>query len=188
MEAAAEALHELSPHSVVLFRDNLLDRFVCHVRDCFGSHPNSESYAVFPNGSVANLCFKRRRTPDVHTMAHIGVNELRRYFQKEARAQSRMVDNAIRIMGQRHIESVSTESLMGFETERLPEALQTSIDAWMTVLRSWGICGNRTTIRGVLLPNWGQRPPSPHEHTIFNAEEVRRSLTPQEQRAWWRAE
>ena len=55
-----EALKGLGTRAILFWRSNVLDRYICTVRDCFRS--SDKEYPVTVDGKRTKLCFKRRRS------------------------------------------------------------------------------------------------------------------------------
>lgn len=130
-----QELRRLRAFTVWMERENVLDRMVCEVRDCF--YPTSFSFAVFPNGSRADLCFSRRRNASVKTMATLYtpslVASLRRKLQsnRDELARVRRTWPAV--------ARVSYERLAAFEYAAYPHALATSAREWSELLAALGV-------------------------------------------------
>ena len=52
-----------------LFRENLLDRCTCMLRDCF-FESKEFGHSVFENGTESKFCFQRRKHPEVVVQAY----------------------------------------------------------------------------------------------------------------------
>jgi len=182
-EGAKQGLRDINPSLVHMYRRNILDRYICTIRDCFDTgfqnrHPEKQSYPVdATTGEETDLCYQRRFRKDVAVKAVLNVETLAKRFQEFE--QGGRSDNAkSRELFKKDYASVATEDLEAFEFSDSIEALDKSVQTWIEVFQSWGVTPDVPKIGKYLEehPERGNRPLKPHSETVYNAEQVRNAL------------
>ena len=113
------------------YRDNLLDRSICLVRDCFRKDLALGYPVIAETGEETDLC-DQRCVSDEHVEAYFDTRSLVDGIKKQ---EEEMID------GQHQFSSliapsrpVDTDELMAFENTTDEETFQKSLDAWVTLL------------------------------------------------------
>ena len=166
-----EGLKEMGAKFAQLQRGNVLDYFVCRIRDCFKTH-RSKGHAVFANnGTHADYCFTRRYDKEVKVMAYVKpevvVNTIHNN-QKQIQADHKAVE---------HVLSPSAtqtyEDLFALKYSSDEGVFQSSVTAWTSLLRSMVDNIDKDIVASVLRPMKGtSTPPLPHNELIYNYNEV----------------
>lgn len=154
-------------------RENVLDRMICEVRDCF--YPLSLSFPVFKNGTRAKLCFQRRKTTQPATLAHLHVSSLVKMLNKRLRANEDEL---------RQVESVwpRIERLAYEELERFQHDgdFERSAASWTSLLTVLGVEVDGTTAveRALRSTAFGKlrRLPTRHRDVVHNFDDVEREI------------
>ena len=109
-----------------MYRQNVLDRCICEIKDCFYAAKDFGFPVFAANGTRTDLCFQRRHHPEIKIQASITdghgciaageklVQEVQRYSSNS---------------------SVITEHLFEFESSSDEDAFARSIEQWMAFLR-----------------------------------------------------
>ena len=169
----AAVLVEHHSKIVSMSRQNVLDRLICNVRDCFDTkHGQSIDLAT---GKPSRLCFGRRKSSKT-IVAHLYVKSLVKTLKNAMTANERQA-GMIRRFGFHTVASTSYEALTAFEYDSAN--LNQSINAWDYVLRSWGYDTNTSFIEFALRmdPNFLHYPPPvQHRKVIANFPEVQKTI------------
>ena len=169
----AAVLVEHHSKIVSMSRQNVLDRLICNVRDCFDTkHGQSIDLAT---RKPSRLCFGRRQSNDT-IVAHLNVDRLVKKLKEALIANERQA-GMIRAFGFHTVASTSYEALTAFEYDSAN--LNQSINAWDYVLRSWGYDTNTSFIEFALRmdPNFlAYPPPVQHRKVIANFPEVQKTI------------
>ena len=175
---AKKGLQDIHPRVVVMRRRNILDLYICRIRDCF---VKSRSYPVDAStGKKTNLCFQRRKRKDVTVKAFVNVNTLAQRLQQYMKINS-IHDARHRNVFKGNFETVATEDLFAFENSNSTDALDLSLQSWITVFHSWNVTPDIPLIRQYIdaYPDHGMRPLRSHTETVYNAEQVKKALKTQ---------
>jgi len=121
-----DGLDSLGASYFGMYRQNVLDRCICEIRDCFYAAKDFGFPVFAANGTRTDLCFQRRHHPEIKIQARITdghgciaageklVQEVQRYSSNS---------------------SVITEHLFEFESSSDEDAFARSIEQWMAFLR-----------------------------------------------------
>lgn len=132
----SEALIELGATVISLSRKNALDRVICKVHDCFLSGLDGSNHIVDQEtGKNSDLCFDRRRYPNVTTTVYLDTNTLVANLKEEVAYEKIQVKDLIQ-MGWRKVweADVHYEDLTAFESGEMGR----SAKAWMVVFKAIG--------------------------------------------------
>lgn len=181
-------MKKLGTYAAVVWRSNALDHAVCMVRDCFS---DKLGYAVDEHGNETQICFQRRKTPDADSRSYKVklnmTNVLRQLAYMTAQGQ-RLADD-LKASDYRDFSMVTYEDLADYQRRdsqwtNSTEAYDRAVEAWGSLLRSWGVTPVYKTIMGYLLSGAATRdPPRSHSDMIYNYEEVR-DMIQRELRNW----
>ena len=109
-----------------IYRQNVLDRCICEVRDCFYAAKDFGFPVFAANGTRTDLCFERREHPEIRIQARITDGHgCIAYGEKLVQEVQRYSPNS----------SVTAEHLFEFESSSDEDAFESSIDQWMVFLR-----------------------------------------------------
>ena len=108
-----------------VYRENLLDRCICMVRDCFSFASEFGKPVFAQNGTETDLCFGRRSHRELEVQANF--TDVKGCIKKD--------NKKLRFMKKQQISLVSSETLFRFEDSLRDEDYQISIDAWMKFLK-----------------------------------------------------
>ena len=159
---------------VGLFRENLLDRCTCMLKDCF-FESEEFGHSVFENGTKSNLCIERRNYPDAVVQAYftnvqqcLAESEERVHFVKTHGQDSMSSDRV----------SIPSELLTLFEYSTNEYDFNISVDAWMIFLKQ--LLNNelkRELVMQSLQEFRGSRKHSNQTRSVYNYHQVRQNLT-----------
>jgi hypothetical protein len=180
---AEKGLRDINPRVVKMYRRNMLDLYVCKIRDCVDkgfqkSHQKKRSYPIdVSTGEETDLCFKRRKKKDVTVKAFINVETLAARFQV-LNEKDLKNDAKAREIFEWNSEAVANEDLFRFENSNSTDALDLSLQSWIEVFHAWGITPDVPLLRQYIVehPDHGTRPLRPHTESVYNAEEVKNAL------------
>ena len=169
---SASAFLSLGARIVYLKRENVLDRTVCTVRDCF---PEGKllGFPVYSDGQRANLCFERRLS-NVTTLATFSNPTHLVQHLRELISSSRDELALVRSWWKgTAVEAVTYEALMAFEHGDM----LTSASEWFRLLRSLDYEFPSVASVATALKNTGlsdsRQAPGTHAHVIHNFLAVR---------------
>ena len=151
-----------------LYRENVLDRCICMLRDCF-KEAESFGTAVFGhNGTETDLCFQRRHHPEWNVQA------------KFTNAEECLEEdqNKVDVIRGQDFDSLASYELLRFEQSTSEEDFQSSVEAWMDFLRPL-LQGalDREIVASVLEEGRGTRPEtSSQESKVYNYVELKEEL------------
>ncbi|KAL3916403.1 MAG: hypothetical protein SGPRY_006833 [Prymnesium sp.] len=194
LRALLPTLRELDTPVVIVYRNNLLDRLICEIKDCLidqyvpktpGDH-NSIGVARDNSGEFSRRCTDENDSSlkiEINTSSAIHVMNT---WSEEAATQAHQLHR----YGFSEHRTVSYEGLSAFQySERSSEAheternVNTSLVSWTKFLGSWRIQPDKIKIRQSFLPDMGKSPePLPHSKTIFNAQAVRHFFAKSDQK------
>mmetsp|Transcript_10196 Transcript_10196/g.20507 ORF Transcript_10196/g.20507 Transcript_10196/m.20507 type:complete len:440 (-) Transcript_10196:84-1403(-) len=152
-----------------VYRENILDRCICMVRDCFHEVKDFGISVFGANGTEADLCFDRRFHPEVDVQAYF-TNVKGCLKEDEWRVNF--------ICGQ-GFDSFSSENLFLFETSMEDNDFEASVNTWMEFVKpllqdelEWDL------VASALEEGRGTRTePSSQENKVYNYEEVKEEMT-----------
>lgn len=170
-------LVDMGTLAVLNSRRNMLDEVVCMVRDCFvdtDERTTTYGYPVDENGNWSQLCFERRETDaNEDYKAKLIVSELAdniRWFEYQVVGMLRR----LQVAGY-NASRVYYEDLIAFESEA--RNIPTSMEAWNSLLSSWGVVPSPSLLRSYLREGAGKGyMPVSHSDVIYNFEEVKAEL------------
>jgi len=173
-------MKKLGTYAAVVWRSNALDHAVCMVRDCFS---DKLGYAVDESGNETQICFQRRKAPEAETKSYkvkLNMTNLLRQLAYMTAQGQRLADDlkASDYQGQ-EFSMVTYEDLADYQRQdsqwtNSTEAFDRSVEAWGSLLRSWGVTPVYKTIMDYLQSGKGTRsPPRSHSDMIYNYGEVR---------------
>lgn len=174
----ATTIHELGGQAILYWRNNPLDKLVCHVRDCFG-RDRKGTFSVDDHGERSNLCFKRRHSDQV-IKAQLNVSDLASRLRSAQDFVPRMLEQMALTdlpLTEQHVFDFDT--LYDFEEAFSlsgDAGLQRSASAWRRILSIFGVEMDTEEIADVLRPDAGKWHRELHNVTVFNIEEVARCL------------
>ena len=158
------------------YRNNVLDRTVCNIRDCFPTvgERRSLQYPTL-DGNRSNVCFARRKhnVSGVY-QAHLDAPHLvqsLKGMQKHHEAEVEYVRKGTGYKG----TPQSMETLMQFtqsQAEGTASKLNASSFAWSTILTDFKVPHNISRVRACLAPKVGTFSPGSQRKAIHNWEEV----------------
>ena len=150
-----------------VYRENILDRCICMVKDCFHA-VQDYGYPVFgKNGTKTDLCISRRQHPEVRVKAKF--KSVTGCIYKSLKP--------FHYIKRLRFPSVSSESLFEFEISSDEDALKRSVDAWMIFLHPYLQDKlDESLILKVLAPDRNTRKSSPQKHGIYNYQKVKDDL------------
>jgi len=154
-----------------LYRENILDQKICTVIDCFDQQTG---YPVNDNGNKSELCFKRRRHPDIKLKVHLNPWIL----VKEMKARKKKLNIHVQSFKQliAPAESQTTEDMFAYEYTADENAFQQSLKAWASISRSM-LDIDENILENLMRKYQNTRtPPAPHSNIIENYDEVARVL------------
>jgi len=181
-------MKRLGTYAAVVWRSNALDHAVCMVRDCFS---DKLGYAVDEHGSETQICFQRRKAPDADTRSYkvkLNMTNLLRQLAYMT-AQGQRLEDDLKASDYRDVSMITYEDLADYQRRdsqwaNSTEAFDRAVEAWGSLLRSWGVTPVYKTIMDYLLSGKGTRdPPRSHSDMIYNYEEVR-DMIQRELRNW----
>jgi len=160
--------YEDSVRLVLIVRSNVLDLLACQVRDCFTG--GSKGYPVdVATGNRSDLCFNRRKYPNVTTKAYLKPDTLLQNLAHRVRGQRDLRAKIEGMLGPDvYITQVTSENLWGFE---FGKDKQQSILEWSKLLIAWGIHPRKDVIAKVM-KDYPMRRLSSHNDTIYNFHEL----------------
>ena len=108
-----------------VYRENILDRCTCMVRDCFYEVKDFGTSVFGVNGTQADLCFGRRQHPQVNIQASFT-------NVKGCLEEAELRVNFIR---DQRFDSFTSDSLFLFESSIDDDDFDRSVNAWMEFLK-----------------------------------------------------
>ena len=167
-----------------LYRQNVLDRCICMVRDCFNEaqgygnavvvHPNNDTNTTDGTGGetieITDLCFNRRNHPEINIQAN---------FTNVAGCIMEDQEKVNYIKRQKKVfHSFISESLFQFEESMDEDVFQNSITQWMKFLRPMmyhALC--RKIVASVLQKDRGVRShSSSQESKVYNYDQAKEEV------------
>lgn len=178
MQALLPTVLELRVPLAHVARENVLDRFVCAVRDCFPTR-SPGSYAVC-SGKRSELCFQRRSAPlqscPLH-QAHLNASDVASHLGMMERMRLAdhkwLVDRGLTTAAR----PISSERLLAVQYSD-DEVAASGVSEWLELLRTFGVAGaTHATVDACARRYRASRaPPSVQSGTIHNDAEVRLAL------------
>ena len=165
-----EALKGFGTRAILFWRSNVLDRYICTVRDCFRS--SDKEYPVTVDGKRTKLCFKRRRS-NTTVKAVLDPSRLTEKL-KEMRGYPWKAAKLLKKNGFKVPPAFSYETLFGFQSNC--SMLGTSAVEWQRLLKIFGVDISSSKIEDVLRPAANSRPLTSHFKVIYNLKEVWREF------------
>jgi hypothetical protein len=152
---------------VGFYRENLLDRCICMIRDCF-YEAKSFGIAVFgKNGTDTDICINRRHDPEWDVQA------------KVTNAESCLEEDQKRVdlILDQDFDSFTDNKLFQFEKSMSDTDLQVSVDAWVNFLQPL-LQGalDPDIVASVLREGRGTHKPSSQESKVYNYMELKEEL------------
>ena len=173
--SSAFAMRKLDSAFAGLLRYNSLDRAMCFVNDCFNYNDAALGYPEFENGTVSDLCFKRRTYKDFKTKIHFDVERLETFIQNDVK-QIEMIFKKYSYFT-RPGKIQYAEDLYAFEYVSNETVFQESVDAWASLLKSFVPKIDKDIVKNILLPLKNSRKsPAPHRESIVNFYRVKKAL------------
>lgn len=180
-----EGLKKLGAKYVLTYRESYLEKMVCDIKDCFNLKWHEDyGRSVFENSTISELCFQRRKHPDVKTFAQLNTTrfeeQLRYYMNISCRDAPtlKMSQTMIENQAQMDFDTIpkfSEELLTAFEYHQEGTLeFQKSLEAWKQLLRAWDIEPEEEIILDVMRSQGiSTRTPSSPNRSIYNFNEVR---------------
>ena len=165
-----KALKGLGTTPILFWRSNVLDHYICTVRDCF--HSSNKEYPVSMNGKETDLCFKRRRS-NTTVKAMLDPSRMVRKL-KEMRGYVGYATKLLKGNGIEVPPPFTYETLFGFQSNC--SMLGTSAVEWQRLLKIFGVDISSSKIEDVLRPAANSRPLTSHFKVIYNLKEVWREF------------
>merc|ERR1712157_507541 len=160
--------------AIYYWRNNVLDRYVCNVRDCWA---HDGSYSVDLSGKKTDLCFQRRKS-EVKTKAFLDTtrlpSRLRELIDIKTKTLNRLQEHGVTLGSQ---QVFSFDLLYGYENQKSGPALFKSVRAWQKLMKCFGVEVLFKRITNVLRPDVGSLPFPPHSQTIYNIDQVYQKLS-----------
>lgn len=149
------------------YRENVLDRCVCMVRDCFQEAESFGSAVFGHNGTETDLCFQRREHPEWNVQAKFTNVE---NCLKEGQ-------NRVDVIRGQDFDSFTDKELFRFEQSTSNDDFQLSVEAWMDFLQPL-LQGalDREIVASVLEEGRGTRETSSQESKVYNYVELKEEL------------
>jgi len=199
LDKVKTGIRSIKQNVVFLHRRNLLDYYICRVRDCMemdskvlGDESN-HSYAIDAlTGKETDLCFGRRHSENATVQAFIEVDNLAEMFQVMIKQYTHDLQTVSRVFKDMTFEIVATEDLWAFEYDKTTESLELSLQSWVRVLDSWGVTPDVPRLRKYLKTHWRRNVKrlKPTATNVYNAEEVKKALETRPElkdyRRYWR--
>ena len=107
-----------------LYRENILDRCICMVKDCFEGMKAYGRPVFASNGTETNLCFGRRDFPEYNIQARF--HDIKGCLEADKAA--------VDFVKNKPYDSFAAESLTEFEYSGNNEVFEASIDQWMGLM------------------------------------------------------
>ena len=150
-----------------LYRENLLDRCTCMLKDCFDDSKEFGN-SVFENGTESKLCFQRRKHPEFIVQA---------YFTNVQQCLAESEEH-VTVIQNHGCDSISSELLTLFEYSTNEHDFNLSIDAWMIFLKQLLKDElKRELVMQSLEEFRGSRKHSNQTRSVYNYHQVRQNLT-----------
>lgn len=167
--ATSSRLRALGGRVAVVYRQNVLDKLICEVRDCFGLKGKGMPRDAATGDEMIDLCIDRRKS-SVAVKAELFIDRLGHHLKRyQARNE---VDWEGLQTDWDGAERVSYEDLMAFQSG----GMQESVKAWQAVFFAWGCDFTRARVEQMLRDTGlvDSRPaPADHATTVYNWNEVR---------------
>jgi hypothetical protein len=161
-------LDSFEPSYIGLYRENILDRCICMIRDCFHESKNFGISVFETNGTESKMCFQRRENPDVGVQAYF--TDVQGCLAKD--------EKSIHFIRHQGYASVSSELLTLFEYSTNENDFKLSVDAWMIFLKP--LLKNelkRELVLRTLEGFQGTRNQSSQKKYVYNYHQVWQELT-----------
>lgn len=159
-------LEQLGTSFLGFYRENVLDRCICRIKDCFIDMPYG--FPVFENnGSRSDLCLGRRKYQDVNVQAN---------FHDTSGCIDRGIEG-IRQIKALPFESIASESLFEFEYSTDEGDFERGVEIWMRLLQP--ILRDhldRSLVENVLREHKGTRTLSSQETSVYSFQHVQEEL------------
>ena len=153
------------------YRENILDHKICTVTDCFDQQTG---YLVYDNGNKSDLCFKRRKHPDIKLKVHLNPWKLVKQLKARKKKLNIDIKNFKQLIAP--AESQSTEAMFAYEYTADENAFRQSLKAWASISRSM-LDIDENILENLMRKYQNTRtPPGPHSSIIENYDEVVRVL------------
>jgi hypothetical protein len=199
LDGAKEGIRSIKQKVVFLHRHNLLDYYICRIRDCmeidsrvFGDESNHSYPVDASTGEETDLCFGRRHQTNVTVKAFLEVDDLTELFPFMINEYNHDLETISRVFKAITFEIVATDDLFAFEYDKSTESLELSLQSWVKVLDSWGVTPDVPLLRKYLRKHFrhNSRRLQPTAEKVYNAEEVKKALETRpelkEYRRYWR--
>jgi len=168
--AMLSVLKQLKFKAIYYERNNVLDRLVCNVRDCFST--TSTSYPVLASsGKKTDLCFQRRYS-NVTTKAFLDTRTLAKQLRSLRFWMPKYMKK--KAFGCKEWPVFNFDTLYGYEYSE--SKFGTSVIAWQRLMKCFGVTIEPAVIDRILRPQMNSRLMKPHSDAIYNIEEVIQEL------------
>jgi len=160
-----------------MYRNNILDRFICEARDCFFNGKRLKAYPVVRKKRTyerTDLCMDRRKHRDIEVKVKFSdisiLKDRMNYEIKKRKNWNNIIKPYIAPS-----ESQESENLFAFEYTSNETVFESSVRAWESFLKSFDLDIN--IISMVLRPKQNTRSlPKSHDKLIQNFYEVKKML------------
>ena len=172
-----DTLESMDTKFALTYRRNILDRAICAVRDCFVEHNRHNPIVgrqVFSNGTVADMCFNRRRSNENGMAEFDDVEALMSYIKVKERLNEKRVKKFSPTVAP-SVE-VAYEDLFAFEYTNSDRVFESSVKEWCNFLRNFGDI-REDIVKEALIPYWNSmEKEQSHASVIYNANEIKDAL------------
>jgi len=163
------SLRQMNATFIHTYRENVLDRAVCMIRDCFDNGENG--YPVSANNlEQSDMCFNRR-VNDTKVMAHVfptKIPDMLKTYEKVIDMDKRELPYLI---GDDPSKVRPTEELFDYEYTSDEETFQKSLDMWSLILRDV-LHLDSTVLEKVMRNDQNRFDPTTHNNVIDNVDEL----------------
>jgi hypothetical protein len=151
-----------------LQRENVIDREICKVRDCFDS---THGFQCNANGTRTTTCFGRRSDEKQKYYACLSIESAIHKMTSEYRANDKYSEE---------LGVFKSNELLSFQYAG-PENRATSIKSWVRLMTFLGIETNETKIESIIDDMkkegfWKDRVLTTHESVVYNYEEFAKAI------------
>jgi len=168
-----DTLESMDTKFAFTYRRNTLDRAICAVRDCFVAN-NPIGHQAFPNGTVSDMCFNRRRSHEKVMAKFDDVEALISYIEAKERSNEKRVRKFSPIVAPS--TDVAYEDLFAFEYTNSDRVFESSVKEWCNLLRNFGDI-REDIVKEALIPYWNSMEmEQSHSSVIYNANEIKDAL------------
>ena len=167
------SLQRMNATFIHTYRENVLDRAVCMIRDCFDN--GEHGYPISADSlEQSDLCFKRR-VNDTKVMAHVlptKMPDMLKTYEEVIETDKRELPYLI---GDDPTKVRPTEELFAYEYTSDEETFQRSLDAWSVILKDV-LHLDSTALEKVMRKDQNRFERTTHNNVIDNVDELEVAL------------